>query len=428
MLRGAIGGMSVALGLPIFEAMLDSTGTAMADGSALPCRFVTFMFGNGVRLDRWVPTTTGPDYELTEELAPLAGVRDYCSILSGFQHYIPGGNGHTDGVFGSFSGYPGDYYDPEEPLQSRPGGPSIDQVVGDVIGGDTYLRTLQVGNSKRTPSEGGRSISFNGPNQINMPTLNPQDVYRRLFVGPGESDQLRVRMLDAVVDDAARLRAKLGQSDKERLDAHLDGLADLENRLLSIPPECDAPPEPTADNVDIGGIEPLEEVARAMADLVVAAFRCDLVRVVSVQQSGSVCQSVYSMTGATLNNHAMTHEGSAAMQDLVHEAVLVNMEAFAYLLEGLRDQAEGEGNLLDRCVVLMGSDVAEGLSHSSYDMPFIIAGGAGGNLVTPGVHIRDQSRNASDILLTAMRSIAPEIESVGTGPGYSDTTVTELEA
>ncbi len=185
---------------------------------------------------------------------------------------------------------------------------------------------------------------------------------------------------------------------------------------------------PTATNTDVNGQEPLVEVAEAMADIMAAAFRCDLTRVASLQQSGPVCQSIYTMTGATLNNHSMTHEASASMLELVHQAIVVNMEAFAYLLETLAAETEGSGTMLERTVVLLGSDVAEGLSHSAADMPFIVAGGGALGLRTPGAHIREPGRNASDILLTAAQAVAPELESIGSGSGFSETVVDGLLA
>ncbi len=428
LLRGMIGGSVISMGLPLLEAMTDGTRTASAGGDALPRRLITFMFGNGVRLDRWIPSTTGPNYALTDELAPLAAVREYCSVLSGFEHRMAGANGHDNGLYGSFSGHAGEYYDPEDSLRSRPSGPSVDQVVADAIGDETYLRSLHVGNSKRTPGGAASTMSFRGPNQPNPAMFNPQDVYQRLFVGPGEDGLVRARILDAVLDDARALRQRLGQSDRIRLEAHLDGVDRLERRLTEVAPACKGPMTPTQTNADDEGVEPLEDVARVMADLVVIALRCDLVRVVSMQQSGPVCQSIYTMTGATLENHSMSHESSPAMLELVHQAVVVNMEAFAYLLEQLAAQPEGDGNLLDQSVVLLGTDVAEGLSHSSMDMPFVVAGAGGGRLTHPGIHHRAASRNASDVLLTCAQAVAPQIESLGAGAGLTEQVVDSLVA
>ena len=89
MLRGMAGGAAVMVGLPILDAMLNSNGTAFAGGSPIPVRMVTWCFGNGVLLNRWVPggirnPVTGANYPLSEELMPLANVKEYVSVCSGF--------------------------------------------------------------------------------------------------------------------------------------------------------------------------------------------------------------------------------------------------------------------------------------------------------------------------------------------------------
>ena len=124
MLRGMIGSAAVALALPPLEAMLNSHGTAFANGDALPRRFMTWFFGNGVRLDQWTPKGQGPGYGLTDELAPLKDVRDYCSILSGFNNKAGyGRRGHHDGIAGCFSGHPFIEIDPMgAPYASKFGG------------------------------------------------------------------------------------------------------------------------------------------------------------------------------------------------------------------------------------------------------------------------------------------------------------------
>src|SRR5690606_1177618 len=71
-LRGALGGVSAAVALPLLEAMVDANGEALADGAALPARFISWFFGNGVRLDRFVPAESHPNpWTLSEELQPL---------------------------------------------------------------------------------------------------------------------------------------------------------------------------------------------------------------------------------------------------------------------------------------------------------------------------------------------------------------------
>jgi hypothetical protein len=431
MLRGMLAGCGVALGLPTLEAMLGSHGTAFADGSPLPRRLVTWFFGNGVRLDRWVPKIQGADYELTDELAPLAKVKDYCSVLTGFNNKAGyGRRGHHDGVAGAFSGFPFIELDPgNSNYSSKFGGPSIDQVAATAIAKKTptYLPSLQLGVSKRVTTGEGPTLQYlahKGPDQPLPSEFNPQVAFAKLFGSfvpkDDHSTKLRVTALDAVREDAKRLQMRVGASDKMRLEAHMESIYILQKQILAIPPVCMKPGQPVETNDDINGDEPLEAVSKAMADIIAVAFACDLTRVVSLQQSGSVGGTVYWMTGATVEEHGLTHDG--AQQELVHQSVVFNMSCYAYLLEKLKATPEGPGNLLDNSVVYLGSDAAEGLTHSCFDQPIVVAGRGGGGLVYPGVHYRsDSDENTTDVLLSVLKTIDPTATEVGADQGYSNT-------
>lgn len=47
-LRGLLGGSAFTLGLPLLEPMLNSHGTALAQGIALPKRYGLFFWGGGL--------------------------------------------------------------------------------------------------------------------------------------------------------------------------------------------------------------------------------------------------------------------------------------------------------------------------------------------------------------------------------------------
>ena len=56
LLRGSlVTGAALAVPLPFFECMLDSSGTAFAQGGPLPKRFATWFFGNGILPPLWNP-------------------------------------------------------------------------------------------------------------------------------------------------------------------------------------------------------------------------------------------------------------------------------------------------------------------------------------------------------------------------------------
>jgi hypothetical protein len=159
-------------------------------------------------------------------------------------------------------------------------------------------------------------------------------------------------------------------------------------------------------NDDVGGNEPLEEVAHTMADLIAFAWSCDLTRVATWQQSGSVGGTVYWMTGATTEEHGLSHEPGG--QELIDAAVTFNMSCFGYLLERLRDTPDGDQNLLQNSALLVVSDAAQGLTHSNWDMPVLVAGRGGGALKSDfhyrSANDRNAAKSTSDVLLIPQRA------------------------
>ena len=427
-LRGLAGGVGATVALPVLEAMLDSHGEALADGAALPVRFATFLFGNGVILPRWTPSATGAGWALTDELAPLAPVKEYCSILSGFHNKIPPIT-HHEGMAGMFSGHP---YVQTGGLESKFGGPSIDQVVADAIAGSTPFKSIEIGVSKRVSKNEGNTMQFlshRGPDEPLPPEYSPRALFRRLFDTPLPDDPSRARriaVLDLVREDAKRLRTRLGANDRHRLDAHLEAVHRLQQQIDALGVACEPPEEPVEENVDVDGQEPMGSVAPLMADLLAHAWACDLTRVASFMLTGGVGYTVYAVLGQTQEQHFMSHMPNTYGAQL-HATVVWNMEQLSYLLQRLQATPEGTGNLLDRSLILMGSDCAEGWTHGAFDMPVVIAGRAGGAVVSPGIHYRATgNRNLSDALLTALKAVVPTATSIGSDVGYSQSPVTQI--
>ncbi|PTL85545.1 DUF1552 domain-containing protein [Vitiosangium sp. GDMCC 1.1324] len=439
--RTFLQGLGAAVALPTLEAMLDSNGTALAAGTPLPRRFATFFFGDGVILDKWTPAGTGANWQLSPALAPLVNVKSYVNVVSGHQVKTPNRRGHHNGQAGILSGYPFiELSAPTANYASKFGGPSIDQVAASTIGQGTTFRSLELGVSKRIVAGEGPTlqyISHKGPDQPMQPEYNPAALFTRLFGSFSSSQQLdpraalRANVLDAVRGDAKRLQDRLGSADRARLDAHLTSISELRQQILALPPQytsaCVKPQTVTQTNSDSEGKEPLEEVSKAMSDLLVMAWACDLTRVASYMFSGGVCDTVFHMLGQNRGNHDLTHDPSA--QDQVHDAVVWTVKQFAYLLERLKATPEAGGNLLDNSCLLFTSDVAEGIAHSITDYPLLVAGRAGGYLKSTGIHVRSTSNeNTSNVLLTCLKAVGTGVTSVGGSEGYSDTECTALKA
>jgi hypothetical protein len=261
-------------------------------------------------------------------------------------------------------------------------------------------------------------------------------LYDRLFasfVGDAPPDPrlgLRVDVVDAVREDAQRLKRRLGVQDQQRVDAHLNSLWELREQLRAEAPEataqCFKPERPTQGNADVSSREPIKAVNDAMNKLIAMAFACDLTRIVAVHFSSASGYTSLPDIGTTTDVHSLTHDGGA--QDKVHDAIVYTLQRAADLATGLLAVPEGAGNVLDQTAMLVTSDTSEGLDHTVSDYPLILLGRGGGALKYPGVHDRQAGANASNVLLTLLKTVDPTITSVGAGAGASTTPCTGVMA
>jgi hypothetical protein len=448
-LRGAIGGVAVSVGLPPLDAMFNGNGTAYAQSAGgIPKRLGIFFWGNGVKLDRWVPSNTGATWTPSPSLQPFAaaGVKEYVNVVSGMN--IKSGNerGHHSGLTGIMSGaalvaqpHPNSNY------VSTYSKPSIDQVAAAVIGTTTKFKSLEVGVSKRVVGGEGTTLKYlshNGPDSFNPPEYNPRNVFNRLFGAdfvPGggtppvvdATKALRKSVLDAVLADMNGLKGKVGATDKLRLDSHMANIRTIENRLMPATTPtpgssaCVRPAQPAAPPTS--GAEPLVATNKAMSELIAIALACDLTRVFSVMFSGSVGFTVFSDLGITSGHHDLTHNEEGD-QPQVQATTVFTMQQFAALLAALKAIPEGAGNLLDSCAILASSDTADGKAHSINNYPILVAGRAGGALKYPSVHYKSSAENTSMVLLSILRSVGLPLTQFGTGGGQVSTSCTAIEA
>jgi hypothetical protein len=419
------------VGLPALEAMLDAGGTALAGGRPLPRRLGIFFWGNGVRLPKWVPAEVGKDWTLTEELAPLAAVKDYVSVVSGLEVKTGNERGHHAGCVGVLSGAPMiPQPHPTSGYASTFSAPSIDQIAADVISKDTPFRSLELGVSKR-PTEGEGTtllyLSHRGPDNPNPPEYEPGRAFDRLFEAAGApraarggASRLGVEralgksVLDAVAEDARALRAKVGKPDAARLEQHLTNIREIEQRLVKDwkqPAACRAGERPTVE-AEEDGKEPLEEINEAHSRILALALGCDLVRSFSLMFSGSVASTVFWQVGADKSHHQLTHD-EPGEQPLVHAATVFTMKQLAVLLEALEETPEGAGNLLDSCAILCSTDLTHGREHNLKNYPILVCGRARGALAYPGVHAREEGGNTSRVLLTLLRAVGLPLKEFG---------------
>ena len=428
-LRGMLGGGVVSIGLPPLEVFFNASGTAYACGGAIPKRFGLFYWGNGNLPDSWTPTGSGEDWELSDQLAALEPVKDVVTVVSGMMVKVPNVEPHWSGTTGLLVG--------SEPLAddpSEPRGPTIDQVIAWDLDAATLYRSLQ------TAPHDCDGVSWNGPYSRNPPEADPYAFYERIFGGtfrePGEEGSidptwgLRRSSLDAVMDDISALKRQLGATDAARLDQHLTGVREIEQRLATLeddPPNlesCSRPAEPTEDFSDIDGRPQMELRNKAMADMIAMALACDQTRVFGHYLTDPVDDTLFE--GTTGGHHDLTHN-EPVFQEEVNDITKQIVGHYATLVDALRAVPELDGTLLDNCAVLGCSEVSEGRTHRLDEMPILIAGNACGKL-KQGIHYRsDTQENASKVMLTLLRAMDITAGSYGEDDAYTEEGLSAIE-
>lgn len=443
MLRGSIAGTAVALGLPQLDAMVRPSGAA-ADGEMPRPFFGVFFWANGVPWharhgaeqagagvpDVWTPLATGPGYAPSEMLAPLAAHRP--TVFTGLEPKTavpdspPGqSDGHMRGFMVAMTGdriRPEGFDHPSHTL--APLRPTIDQFVArePTFYGSTppRFRSVHVGVSDARFHDYGHwnAISYNGPSSQNLPLMRPDQLYSLLFAVPPDADELRARasLLDAVQQDAASLRTRLGSGDRARLEEHLDHVRELERRMtLATGAACTPPPAPTDGD--------LRTRANEMAELLAVALRCELTHVFTFMLTSPASTHVFSNVGVSDGLHKTCHDG---LWEQVRRVTRHQMECFATVLDRLAETTDVTGaTLLDRGLILGLTEYGEGWKHSTNELPAIAVGGANGRFAR-GVHVREEGGNFARVHLTAFQALGLPVTRWGWNGGETDRPFAEL--
>ena len=121
---------------------------------------------------------------------------------------------------------------------------------------------------------------------------------------------------------------------------------------------------------------------QVMCDLNVLAFQTDTTRVSTY--IGSTPNGVsYPELGFSDQHHSLTHHNNEpAKVDKVAKINAFNVAQFAYMVKKMHSLREGDGTLLDNCIMMWGSGLEDGNKHARENLPFIIAGKGGGTLNT----------------------------------------------
>jgi hypothetical protein len=437
--RKLLRGLGVSIALPFLEAMpVRSNCAGSADRGAAPLRMAFIYVPNGVHMPAWTPQTVGPGFELPAILEPLRAVKDDLLVLSGLAlnpaRALGDGGGDHARAMASFLTC---RHPRKTDGANLCAGTSVDQLAARSVGQATRFPSLEIG------CEGGKNggecdhgyscayqsnLSWQNESTPVAKEINPRLVFDRLFGAPESSgraedvargDRRRKSVLDFVSDEARQLRGVLGASDRRKLDEYLDGVRAVERRIEHARPAVDLGvakyPRPLGIPADY------REHLELMADLLALAFQCDLSRVATFVFANDGSNRSYRQVGVPDGHHDLSHHGGDnAKHEKIRRINHFHVTQLAYLLAKLKSIPEAGETLLDHCMVIYGSGISDGNSHSHDDLPILLAGKANGTVKT-GRHVRVPNETPlSNLYVSALHRLGIPTARFGDSTGNLD--------
>ncbi len=432
--RTFLRGMGLSLGLPLLDAMAPRTARGgESNPGDTPVRMAFVFVPNGAIMQDWTPAATGSDYELSKTLSALADFQDDITVLTGLAQ--DNGRAKGDGP-GDHARCASTFLTGAHPVKTDGTdirvGVSVDQVAAAEIGHHTRLPSLELGIERGRNAgncDSGYSCAYSSNISWKTATtpvakeVHPRLVFERLFGAEDEADRSRAErdfyrksILDLVANDAAQLQARLGQSDRRKIDEYFTSVRELEQRILrseqsaaQARPSFSVPEEVPGE---------LQEHIRLMYDLLVLAFRTDSTRVASFMVGNAGSNRSYRMVGVSEGHHELSHHGNEAEKMAsIQKIDQFLADQFAYFLGQLKNTPDGERSLLDNLMILYGSGLGDANRHDHHNLPAVLAGRAGGTLST-GKHIKlEEETPMNNLFLSMLDRVGAEVAEIGDSSG-----------
>jgi hypothetical protein len=431
--RTVLRGLGTALALPWLEAMgpLVSWAAETAPSRAAPNRMAFLYVPNGKNMADWTPAAEGKLGELPAILRPLAPVKDDVLVLTGLtadkaRAHGDGGGDHARALASFLTGCQPRKTDGTD-IRA---GVSVDQVAAARLGDATRLPSLEIGCEQGAMAgncDSGYScvysstMSWRSATQPLPKEVNPKLVFERLFgTGPdtvrAKRDARRKSILDFVREDARGLEVRLGPSDRRKLDEYFGAVRDVEKRIERA---AKMPPVKAPSYRQPAGVPgSYEEHLRLLCDLLVLGFQADVTRVCTFVLANEGSNRPYSFIGVREGHHDLSHHGNDPKKKAkIRDINTFHVTQLAYLLKKLKSIREGDGTLLDHCMLVYGSGNSDGNRHNHDDLPVLLAGKGCGTIRT-GRHVRYAKETPlNNLWLALLERMSVKVAALGDSTG-----------
>jgi hypothetical protein len=420
------------MGLPLLEAMRPAR--AFAAAAKPPVRMAFVSFPNGAIMDAWRPTGEGANFELGPTMQPLADLKPHLTVFSGLaqENGFAKGDGAGDHARSSASLLTGAHPVKTSGANIRVG-QSVDQAAAERIGHLTRLPSLEIGIERGRDAGScdsgyscaySNSISWKNATTPMPKEINPRLVFERLFTntisgsGPSRRSRVRQSVLDLVSEQAADLKSRLGSTDQQKIDQYFTSVREIEQRIARAGQQRHEPSEVPDFDVPEGVPADLVEHIRLMYDLMALAFQTDTTRIITFMSANEGSNRPYRMVGVNNGHHELSHHRND--EEKVEQLKKIDqflITEFARFLNNLRAIPEGDGTLLDNCMIMYGSGLSDGNRHRHDDLPIILAGRAGGT-INSGRHIAIPSgAPLNNLFLSMLDRVGAGVAALGDSTG-----------
>lgn len=428
------------MALPLLEAMSPVTQLIAASADpkkSFPKRMAFVYVPNGVNMVDWTPTKVGADFDFPYILEPLKPFQKDLLVLSGLAHdkARPHGDGAGDHARASATFLTGCQARKTQGVDIKVG-ISVDQLAAQKIGNETRFSSLELGcegNRQAGNCDSGYScayqanISWKAESTPMPPEIDPRLVFERLFANndSGEISEKSIRrkryqksILDFVREDAKQLQSNLGYTDRRKLDEYLTAVREVEQRIEKAERFATALPDAKRPSGIPSGIDGFEKHMRLMYDLQALAFQTDTTRISTLMIAFDGSNRSYKNIDISEGHHELSHHADEELKKKkIAKINHFHSTQFAYFLEKLKSIPEGEGTLLDHCMIVYGSGIGDGNAHNHDNLPVLFAGGGGGT-IQGGRHIRFKKETPmSNLYLSMLERMGIAVDRVGDSTG-----------
>lgn len=411
----------VMLGLPLFECMTPVFGRA-AQVKA-PRRLLMISNNLGFLPKPFFPAATGFDYALSPTLAPLAEVKSEFSLFSGMSHPDVNGGHSAENCFLTAARGP-----TKSGFRNQI---SLDQFAVEKLGQLTRFPNLNLGVNI---DKANRSLSWTRDGVLLPAEDSATALFRRMFVQGDKAavqsqlDRLDERgsILDTLTDHTKQLGRSLGADDRARLDQYLTSVREVEERLRTAR-EWELTPKPATTHPEPRHIRDKKLIfdkLELMLDMTQLAFESDSTRIITlmVDAFATPAFTIHEGEDTTEGYHGLSHHGQAP--DKVRQLADADRQQMVILkkfVQDLSSKREDSARLLDRTMVLFGSNMGDANKHDNTNLPIIVAGGG---LKHGQHHAFRQDNNAPlcNLFVSLLQQLGVEADRFGSSTG----TINEL--